>query len=294
MKQRRAGLWFLLPGLAVVALVAIAPVLSVVNYSFQEWTLTETPDGPIGYVGFRNYVDAFSDGQLRNSIWVTTVYTVITTLSSIGIGLMIAVFVQRGGKWSTVIKSMLIFPFAISLVVRGYSFRFFLLDGGVIDTVLDALTPLDDTVWLGSTWWARFWISVPIIWSWGPLSGLMLTGAMNNISGDLYDAARVDGASARQIFLRITLPLLRPMILVASLLIVLFSVRMYDLIPTMTFAGPGRDTEIINYFIYRKGFQEWDIGYSSALAILLTLVLVGFSYIYARMILPKGGVGSDG
>ena len=294
MKQRRAGLWFLLPGLAVVALVAIAPVLSVVNYSFQEWTLTETPDGPVGYVGFSNYVDALSDGQLRNSIWVTTVYTVITTLLSIGIGVLIAVFVQRGGKWSTVIKSMLIFPFAISLVVRGYSFRFFLLDGGVLDTVLDALTPLDDTVWLGSTWWARFWISIPIIWSWGPLSGLMLTGAINNIPGNLYDAARVDGAGARQIFLRITLPLLRPMILVASLLIVLFSVRMYDLIPTMTFAGPGRDTEIINYFIYRKGFQEWDSGYSSALAILLTVVLIGFSYVYARMILPNDRAGSDG
>lgn len=292
-KRQKAGYWFLIPGLAVLSLVAIAPVLSVANNSFQEWILTQTPDGPVGYVGLENYRAAISDPQLHNSIWVTAVYTAITTILSIGLGVLIALFVQRGGRWSTVLKSMLIFPFAISLVVRGYSFRFFLLDGGVLDAFLDLVTPLDDTIWLGSTWWARFWISIPVVWSWGPLTGLMLTGAINNIPPDLFEAARVDGANPRQIFWRITLPLLRPMILVASLLVVLFSVRMYDLIPTMTFAGPGRDTEIINYFIYRKGFQEWDIGYSSALAMLLTFALVGFSYIYARMILPKEGAGNE-
>lgn len=287
MNQRRAGILFLLPGLLVVLLVTVLPVLSVINYSFQEWVVTQTPDGPVGYVGLDNYGEALGDPQFHNTVWVTLIYTAITTVLSVALGLTIAVYVQRGGRWTTVLKSMLIFPFAISLVVRGYSFRFFLLEGGVLDTVLDLLLPFDELVWLGSTWSARFWIAIPIVWSWGPLCGLMLTGAINNIAPDIFEAARVDGASPSQIFWRITLPLLRPMMLVSSLLVMLFAVRMFDLIPTMTFGGPGRDTEIINYFIWRQGFSEWNMGYASALAMLLTIVLVAFSYVYARIILPN-------
>lgn len=290
--NRRAGLAFLMPALVVVLLVTVLPVISVVNYSFHEWIVTDTPDGPSEFVGVQNYADALSDPQFHNSVWVTIIYTAFTTGMSIALGLVIAVYIQRGGRWTNIIKTVLIFPFAISLVVRGYSFRFFLLEDGVIDTVLDSLLWFDETVWLNDTWWARFWIAVPIVWSWGPMSGLMMTGAINNISPELFEAARVDGASSRQTFFLITLPLLRPMILVSSLLVTLFAVRMFDLIPTMTFGGPGRDTEIINYFIWRKGFSEWNMGYASALAILLTIVLIAFSYLYARIVLPNDAEGA--
>lgn len=285
MRRTRAGLMFLIPGITILVLVTIVPIISVINYSFQEWKLTETPDGPVGYVGLDNYREAFSDPQFYNSVGVTAFYTALTASLSLIIGVAIALRVQRGGRWSTVIKAMLIFPFAISLIVRGYSFRFMLLDGGVLDTILDFILPFDDVVWLGSTWWARFWIAMPIVWAWGPLCGLMMTGAVNNIDPEVYEAARVDGATPAQTFWKITLPLLRPMMFIASLLVTLFAVRMFDLIPAMTFGGPGRDTEIINYFIWRQGFSLFNIGYASALAILLTLVLIAFSYLYSKVML---------
>ena len=291
MRESRAGLYFLLPGLIVLVMVTVVPIISVINISLHEWKLTETPDGPADFVGLSNYADALGDSQVWNAMWVTLVYTAITVFFSLVIGVIIAVVIQRGGRWTGVMKSMLIFPFAISLVLRGYSFRFMLLDFGVIDTIIDKVFPaflgLEETIWLGETWWARFWVSVPVFWAWGPLSGLMLVGALNNIPRDVFEAAQVDGAGPWRIFRSVTLPLLRPMLFVITLLVTLFSVRMFDLIQTMTFGGPGRDTETINYLIYRQGFQIFDMGYASALAMLLTIILVILAYLYSRMMIPN-------
>ena len=278
-----------MPGLIVLVLVTILPIASVVNVSLTEWVLTETPDGPARYVGLDNYAAALGDDQFWNAAWVTLVYTVICVFWSLAIAVAVAVVIQRGGGWATVLKSLLIFPFATSLVLRGYSFRFMLLDYGVIDAIIDFLPAwmgLEEILWLGETWWARFWVAAPVIWAWGPLSGLMLVGALNTIPKDVFEAAAVDGASRFMIFWRITLPLLRPMLFVIGLLVTLFSVRMFDLIQTMTFGGPGRATETINYFIYRQGFQIFDLGYASALAMLLTVALVVLSYIYSRRMIP--------
>ncbi len=291
MRRSRASWFFLLPGLAVLVIVTLLPIISVVNISLREWVLTETPDGPERFVGLENYQTAFSDAQFWNSVWVTSVYTVMTVFFSLVIGIGIAVVIQNGGKWGSIIKPLLILPFAVSLVLRGYSFRFMLLDFGVIDVMLDAIFPsftgLEDVIWLGETWWARFWVSVPIFWGWGPLTGLMFLGALNNVPKSIFEAARVDGAGTWRIFRSITLPILRPMIFVITLLVTLFSVRMFDLIQVMTFGGPGRDTETINYYIYRQGFQIFDMGYASALAVILTFVLVLFSYLYARRMIPS-------
>ena len=290
MRESRVGWFFLFPGLVVLAAVTIVPVASVVNISLHEWVLTETPEGPAGFVGFENYRNALVDDQVWNSLWVTLVYTAITVFFSLLIGVIIAVVIKRGGRGTGTMKAMLIFPFAISLVLRGYSFRFMLLDFGVIDTIIDflpAFVGLEETIWLGEKWWARFWVSVPVFWAWGPLSGLMLVGALNNIAPDIFEAAKVDGAGPWRTLRSITLPLLRPMMFVITLLVTLFSVRMFDLIQTMTFGGPGRDTETINYFIYRQGFQIFNMGYASALAMFLTVVLVILSYLYAKMMIPN-------
>ena len=226
-------------------------------------------------------------GIFWNAVRVTVVYTFLTSALSIVIGLFIAIVLQKSTPITNVVKALLIFPFAISLTLRGYSFRFMLLEGsGIFDVILDAfLPPFQDILWLGEPATALFWLSVGVIWSWGPLSGLMLLGALNNISKEIFEAAKVDGASNFRIFWSMTLPLLRPMILVVVLLITLFSIRMFDLVQTMTAGGPGRETETLNYFIYRVGFKFFDMGYASALAIILTIVLIILSYIYSRILI---------
>ncbi len=277
---------FLLPGLLVIFITTILPIISVINLSFQEWQITRSlRAGP--YVGLDNYLRAFGDDNFINSVVITVFYTVITVFFSIVIGLFCALTLQRTNFVSGLIKATLIFPFAISLTLRGYSFRFMLLaDQGILDVILDFLfPPFQDILWLGQPSTALFWLCVPVFWSWGPLSGLMLLGALNNIPPEIFEAARVDGASALHIFWRITLPLLQPMIFIVTLLVSLFSIRMFDVVQTMTAGGPGRATETLNYFVYRVGFQIFDMGYASALSMLMTIFLIGMAYLYARMLL---------
>ncbi len=287
-RANAAAYLFLFPGILVIILTTIVPVISVFNLSFQEWQITRSQE-PVGYIGLENYIRAMNDGDFWNSVIVTFWYTLITVVFSIAIGLFCALTLQKT-NWATgIIKSLLIFPFAISLILRGYSFRFMLLEGqGVLDRIIDFLIPIpavQENLWLASPQTALFWIAVPIFWSWGPLCGLMILGSLNNISPEIFEAARVDGAQPPRIFWSITLPLLRPMILVMVLLVTLFSVRVFDVVHSMTAGGPGRSTEILNYYIYRVGFQIFDMGYASALSIILTVLLLILAYFYSRILI---------
>ena len=283
MRDSRLKYWLLGPPIALLLATTFLPVLQVVNLSFQDWRITLSPT-PGPYVGIDNYARAFTDPAFWNSVRVTTLYTMLTVFFSLAIGLYVAVTLQRDHPFGNFVKALLIFPFAISLTLRGYSFRFMLLEGqGVLDTMIDRIFPfVDNVVWLAHPAWAVFWVSVPVFWAWGPLAGLMILGALNAIDRSIFEAAHIDGASSTTTFFSITLPLLRPMIVVVVLLVTLFSIRMFDLVLTMTFGGPGRATEMFNFFIYRVGFRFFDMGYASALAVILTVVLVVLSYLYAR------------
>jgi len=141
-RANTAAYLLLFPGLLAILLTTILPVLSVINLSFQEWQVTRTPQ-PVGYVGFENYSRAFADANFWNSVTVTFWYTIITVALSIAFGLFCAIVLQRSNLASDIIKSLLIFPFAISLVLRGYSFRFMLLEGqGILDVIIDTLVPV--------------------------------------------------------------------------------------------------------------------------------------------------------
>ncbi len=274
---------FLLPGLAVMVVITALPIAQAVRYSFMSWNLTRTEE-PTGFVGFDNYIAALSDPNFWNATWITFLYTAGTVVASLAIGLWIAVALRTPSIWGGFLKATLIFPFAVPLALRGYSYRFMLVEGdGVIDVMIDSIFPfLSDVAWLNDPQWALFWIAVPTFWAWGPLSGLMLLGALNNIPSEIFEAAELDGSGPLRTFFAITMPLLRPMVLVVSLLIALFSIAMFDLVQTMTKGGPGRSTETLNYFIYRLGFGQFDVGYASAMAVILTIGLTMIAYVYTR------------
>lgn len=276
----------LLPTMLILVVTTFLPILQVANLSFKRWQISRSLT-PEGYIGFANYLRAFQDDDFLNSLWVTFAYTSMTAFFSVIVGVFIAVTLQKSSILGNIVKAMLIFPFAVSLTLRGYSYRFMLLEGqGVLDALLDFFFPfMQNVIWLANPFWALFWMSAALFWAWGPLGGLMILGALNNIDRSIFEAAKVDGATNWRVFLNITLPLLRPMIMVVALLITLFSSRMFDLVLTMTGGGPGRATETLNYFIYRIGFQSFDMGYASALAMILTMILIFLSYLYSRMLL---------
>ncbi|MGQ0603913.1 MAG: carbohydrate ABC transporter permease [Anaerolineales bacterium] len=281
---RRHGLAkyvMLAPALILVFATTIYPMANAFWLSFQEWQLTKSK-APNGFVGLDNYVQAFGDRFFINSVIVTVQYTVLSVAMTLVLGLGMALALQRRSFLNTLIRMFLIFPFAVSPALKGFSFRFMLQpDYGVIQVALGKIFPwVADMVWLADPWWAMFWISISEVWGWAPLYALMFIGAMGSIPTDIFDAAKVDGTNNWQLFWRITLPMISPVIIIATLLKIIGSLRIFDQVVTMTGGGPGRATQSINYYIYQTGFRFTNMGYSSALAYLFLIVLAILAYQY--------------
>jgi multiple sugar transport system permease protein len=271
----------LAPALILVFLTAIYPMANAFWISFQNYNLTKAPN-PAGFVGLDNYTAAFQDRFFINSVVVTVEYTILSVAMTLVLGLGMAVILQKRSFLNTLIRTFLIFPFAVSPALKGYSFRFMLQPNyGVIQLAIGALIPaLKDYVWLSHQWTALFWIAVTEVWGWAPLYALMFIGAMSSISTDIFDAAKVDGANNTQIFWGVTLPMIQPVIIIATLLKTIASIRIFDQIVTMTGGGPGRTTQSVTYYIYQTGFKFTNMGYSTALAYLLLGVLAVLAYMY--------------
>jgi multiple sugar transport system permease protein len=282
----------LAPAIIIILATTTFPLVNALTTSFQEWRLNRSPE-PRGWVGFDNYSRAFSDEYFINSVFVTIFFTIISVALSVIIGLAMAVLLQKKSLVNTIIKTLLIFPFAVSATLKGFSWRFMLNPTfGVYDQILDFFLPFArETVWLADSFWALFFIALSEVWGWAPLIALMFIGALGSVSPEIIEAARLDGATAIKLFRYITLPIIAPVILIVTLLKTIFSLKMFDQVVTMTGGGPGRSTQTLNFFVYEIGFKNLDMGYASALAILLTGFLAIFAFLYVRTLLSnKRGV----
>ena len=326
MRKKRWVPWVLVgPALVVIFATTIYPLLAAFYYSFHKYDLRKAPQFAIQFasqagdplisidwslLSLRNYTLAFSDSRFINSLNVTFWFTIISVGLSVVIGLFIAVVVQKQGRLQTFTKILLIFPFAVSPALKGYSWRYMLNDQygiydllaveliikpiNVIIEVLNLLpliniTPINETVvWLADQFWALFMLAMSETWGWAPLIALMFVGALGSIDEQIFEAARIDGANNLQIFWRVTLPLLRPVILIVTMLKTIFSLKMFDQVVTMTGGGPVRATQTINYYIHQVGFvRNLDIGYASALAYILVVILTVFSALYVAKVLNR-------
>lgn len=291
MHSRSAKYVLLAPALLVVLATVAYPLVSAFVTSFRHWRLAQSLE-PGAFVGIDNYVSAFGDEVFLNSIFVTAVYTLLSVALSLVIALAIALVLHGPGKIKTVVKIMLILPYAVAPALKGFSFRFMLNDTyGVFDSFMDTLFPFwADKVWLGERFWALFWMAMSEVWGWAPLIALMFLGALAGISPEVHEAARIDGASRWQMLRRVTLPMMMPVIVIAALLKAIFSVKMFDQVVTMTGGGPGRATQTINYVIYQEGFNFLDMGSASAQAVILVVGLTLFASVYVRVLMRQGEV----
>jgi multiple sugar transport system permease protein len=290
MRSKWAKYWYLGPAIVVVLATITYPLLSALITSFREWQLNESPD-PGGFVGLENYQRVLQDAGFWNSAWVTALYSVISVSITMILALAIALILQGPGRFKAFAKTMLILPYAVAPALKGFSWRFMLNENyGVYDTILDRVPFTRDIVWLGDPFWALVSIAMSEVWGWAPLIALMFIGALGSIDPEVQEAARVDGANGLQLFFRITLPLLAPVILVAMLLKTIFSLKLIDQVVTMTGGGPGNSTETLNFFIYRQGFSFLDMGYASALAWISVVGIALFTVFYVRMMRRQGSI----
>jgi multiple sugar transport system permease protein len=282
--------WVLLgPALAVVAAVTTYPLINTIILSFRQWKLNQSPT-PQGFIGLDNYVRAFTDKYFWNSIEMTIYFVLISVFVAVAIGLLFAVILQRKSRLNTIGKTLLIFPFAVAPALKGFSWRFMLNPSfGIYDTILDTIFPFAANItWLSEPFWAIWWIAFSEIWGWAPLIALMFLGALGSINPEVFESAKIDGVNNIQLFFHITLPMLRPIIIIITLLKTIWSMKMFDQVVTMTGGGPGRATQFLNYYVYLHGFRYIDMGYAATLAVILLVAMTIFTTFYVKSIYQKG------
>jgi len=278
--ERRLAALMVAPSLVVICLVAAYPIGYAIWLSLNEYSV-RVP-GLSRFAGFKNYHEALTSSEFWNSVKNTFVFTGISVSLELLIGLAMALAMHEAFRGRGLLRTVVLVPWAILTVVTAMTWRtIFEPDLGFANTVLRTLhLPGGHVVWLGQSPYAMAAMIFADVWKTAPFIALLLLAGLQVIPEEVYDAAKVDGANAWQRFLRITLPLLRPAILVALLFRTLDALRVFDLPFVLTQGANG--TETISLQAQQVLTNDRIIGLGSALSVLtfVIVMLVSFAYIY--------------
>ncbi|MBQ5950941.1 MAG: sugar ABC transporter permease [Lachnospiraceae bacterium] len=265
------------PAFILLFVLTVVPILFSVVMSFFNFKFTQMNN--IRFIGFGNFVRAFGDRNFRSAIWITIVQVVTTVTGQMLIGMGAALLLSREGRTIRILRSMYIVPMMITPIVTGMMFRMmFNADMGIFNYLL-SLIGVAPVNWLGDGKMALITVIVTDIWLSTPFVTMILMAGVQSISPDYYEAAAIDGVSKVQQFFHITLPLMRPMILLALLFRIMDAIRRYDSIMAMTAGGPGTSTQTLNIYAYYTGFSYFNIGYSSSLSLIMLIIIFTISMV---------------
>jgi multiple sugar transport system permease protein len=270
---------FMLPSLIVMAVFMFYPliwaaVLSLTNYSFF---------GVSKFVGFSNYTHMFHDPQFWGDLWNTVYYAAVTTPVSVILALGLALLLNRRRLPARgALRAAIFLPAVVSLAVAAIPFRLMFTPSIGLITYWAAQLGFHTTDWLDSTTWAMPAVIVVGIWKSVGFYMVIYLAGLQTIPPEYYEAARIDGASAWQRFRSITLPLLSNTTMFVMIISLIASFQAFDQIFVMTQGGPAFSTETLVMLIYRQGFQNFQMGYASAIGYVLVLIILIFSLLQMR------------
>ncbi|WP_399677431.1 carbohydrate ABC transporter permease [Xenophilus sp.] len=281
-QERRFALALLAPALLALLLVTTVPLV------YLAWNSLNRIDLGMpwmsGFAGLDNYAQMGSDPRFWNSLWLTLVYTASTVVLQVLIGLGLALLVLQIPKGQGVLRVGAILPIVLAPVVVGLFWRTLVLapDVGLVDVATRALG-LGSHNWLGDPQLALISVIAIHTWQWTPFAFLVLLATLSTLPGDIYEAARLDRAGAWQRFRHITLPLIRPAVVMVVILRTMTALSAFAAIFAATGGGPGSATEILNLYAYRTSFTELNIGYGSSLAMVLLGITMAVSWLMFRL-----------
>ena len=278
-KQERRFAWYLLgPSLLLLLITTTAPLVYLGWTSF--FRLDMTMPWLSGFAGLDNYGKMLGDPRFMNSLWLTVVYTSSTVCLQILVGLSLAMLVQQIPKGQALLRIAAILPIVLAPVVVGLFWRTLVLapDVGLVDLVTRALG-LGSQNWLGDPQLALISVIAIHTWQWTPFAFLVFLATLATLPADVYEAARLDRANAWQRFRYLTLPLIRPAIIMVVIMRTMTALSAFAAIFAATGGGPGSSTEILNLYAYRTSFTELNLGYGSSLAMVLLGLTLAVSYV---------------
>jgi multiple sugar transport system permease protein len=276
--ERRLG-WLLCAPAAIAMLAVTAyPIGYALVLSVQQVDLRFPDEG--GFVGLDNYTAVLTSNLWWTDVFNTVFVTVISVSLELAIGMAIALVMHRAIFGRGVTRTAVLIPYGIVTVVAAFSWQFaFAPDTGFVNQL-----PLiaDDTAWFGDRFSAFAVIIMAEVWKTTPFMALLLLAGLTTIDDGLYDAAKVDGANAWQRFVRITLPLMKPAILVALLFRTLDAFRIFDTIFIMT-AG-SQDTESLSILGYNQLISRLNLGLGSAVSVLIFIAVLGIALFFVKVL----------
>lgn len=281
-RERRFALALLLPAIALLLLTTTAPLV------YLAWTSLHKLDLSMpwlsGFAGLDNYAKMGGDPRFWNSLALTGIYTASTVVLQVVIGLALALLVLQIPKGQGVLRVAAILPIVLAPVVVGLFWRTLVLapEVGLVDMATRALG-LGSHNWLGDPQLALISVIAIHTWQWTPFAFLVLLATLATLPPDVYEAARLDRAGAWQRFFHITLPLIRPAIVMVVILRMMTALSAFAAIFAATGGGPGSATEILNLYAYRTSFTELNLGYGASLAMVLLAITFVISWFMFRL-----------
>ena len=276
----------------VIVLVAVFTIYPVGRALYQS-TRIESPIFPSRFVGLQNYRDVLGGMFFADAAWNTVRFAAVVVPVLVVLGVLTALLLNESFVGNTLLRVGMLLPWALPATVAGLIWKWVFLDSwGALNAGLYSVGIIDDYIpWLTTPELAQMAVVIVFIWTQLPLAAIFLLAALQAIPNELYDAAAVDGAGLVARFWLVTLPGIRPMLVIVALYETLMAFTNFDIGYSLTQGGPGTATTMVTYFTWVESFKKLDFGVGSALAVIIALASLVVILILVRAI-PKGALSS--
>lgn len=280
-KTQSKPLWLLLPALTMLLLVNIYPTL----YSFY-MSLGKLKGGEYIFVGLKNFERIFNESDFYESLGRTFAFTAFYLILCISLGILLALLFNRRSRFTPIYMVCIFLPMVVSEVVGGTMWNWmFQQSFGIIQVVLNPF--LNDQSLISRPWGAMSIVIIASVWKNLAFPSLLILGGLQTISKEIYESAALDGASPWQSFWGITMPLLKPSLLVATLLTTIRGINSLGLILATTKGGPGEFTTTAAVYLYRIGWSYGEFGVAASVSVILFCINIILAVLYIRMLRSK-------
>ena len=283
-RERRVGWLFLLPALTAFVLVILYPFLQALGLAFTRFDLS-TPE-PV-FIGFANFRAILASPEILGAFVTTAIYVTLVTAGTVTLGLAWALILNQPFRGRAALRALSLVPWVLPSTVTAFVWGWiFNSRFGVLNAILMSIGVIDrPTAWLSTSTGAMTAIVITKIWFSIPLFMSFFLAGLQSLDKEQVDAARVDGANNVAILRDHILPHLRPVLLVVIVLGVIGNLQHFDTIYALTGGGPVRATAVLSIEVYRRAFDQWDIGMASAVGLLWVATILPAAYFYLRHLL---------
>jgi multiple sugar transport system permease protein len=272
---------FIMPAMVILLSIIVYPLIFSLKKSLTDFMLGMPGES---FIGLKNYLLALKTSTFRNSLLFSVIFSFSATTLELSLGFITALILQRSFFGKRALTVLLILPMMVTPVVVGIIWLLmFQPDFSVINGLLSVIG-VKGPIWLQNKWTARIAVIIADVWQWTPFFTLVLLGALLSLSPEVVESAKVDGATNFQILRMIKVPLVMPLILVAILIRLIDTFRVFDSIFVMTNGGPGNSTEVLSLHIYRTGLPFMNISYAAAMSYLFLIILIIITTLLIRQL----------